>query len=337
MQTTANFRPLKMPQNTADFQSSTERPLISFNSLSMKNFGAMLLLALMWGLSIPVTKIGLDSIPPMTLTALRFMVAVPLMMFLARRNLRVPASAVLPIIGLGIMGITLGNVAQSFGVQATSASVATILSATIPLFIVIFASIRLKQAVTPSQWSGLVFAFFGIALVAIGSGSGLDDMSKTTATGIVLMLVSAAGIAAYYIWSAELSVKYGLMPIAAWNMLIGLLTVTPLAGWEMSRLPVDITAQAIAAVIYLGIIVTVIGLILWLYVLRVVPARIAASVQYLQPVVGITASAILFGESLGPIFAIGVALVLSGLALAASGNRAKSCDLNKTSKNREPD
>ncbi|WP_247877660.1 DMT family transporter [Brucella pituitosa] len=92
----------------------------------MKNLTAMLLLALMWGLSIPITKLGLDSVPPITLTALRFMVAVPLMMFLARRELRVPATAVLPIIGLGVMGITLGNVAQSFGVQGTSASVATI-------------------------------------------------------------------------------------------------------------------------------------------------------------------------------------------------------------------
>ena len=284
----------------------------------------MLLLALMWGLSIPITKLGLGSIPPMTLTALRFMVAVPLMMFLARRELWIPARAVLPIIGLGVMGITLGNVAQSFGVQGTSASVATILSATIPLFIVILAAIRFRQPVTPLQWSGLLTAFFGIALVAVGSGPGVDDMSRTTVSGVVLMLISAVGIAIYYIWSAELTEKYGLMPVAAWNMLVGLLTVLPLAGWEMSRQPVDVTAQALAAVIYLGVVVTVIGLILWLYLLKVVPARIAASVQYLQPVFGIGASAFLFGDELGLLFAAGVILVLAGLALAASGKRSSS-------------
>jgi drug/metabolite transporter (DMT)-like permease len=220
-------------QNSIDL-TSTPQPLTSIGSLSMKNFAAMLLLALMWGLSIPITKLGLGSVPPMTLTALRFMVAVPLMMFLARRELRVPATAVLPIIGLGVMGITLGNIAQSFGVQGTSASVATILSATIPLFIVILAAIRFKQAVTPLQWFGLLAAFVGIALVAIGSGPGVDDMSRTTISGVVLILISALGIAIYYIWSAELTQKYGLMPVAAWNMLFGLMTVLPLAGWEMS-------------------------------------------------------------------------------------------------------
>jgi drug/metabolite transporter (DMT)-like permease len=289
----------------------------------MKNFAAMLLLALMWGLSIPITKLGLGSVPPMTLTALRFMVAVPLMMFLARRELRVPATAVLPIIGLGVMGITLGNIAQSFGVQGTSASVATILSATIPLFIVILAAIRFKQAVTPLQWFGLLAAFVGIALVAIGSGPGVDDMSRTTISGVVLILISALGIAIYYIWSAELTQKYGLMPVAAWNMLVGLMTVLPLAGWEMSGQSFNIKTELLAVIIYLGVVVTVIGLILWLYLLKTIPARIAASVQYLQPVFGISASSFLFGDKLGLLFATGVALVLAGLGLAASGKRAR--------------
>ena len=39
----------------------------------------MLLLAVMWGLSIPVTKLGLLTLPPLTLTALRFAIAVPLL------------------------------------------------------------------------------------------------------------------------------------------------------------------------------------------------------------------------------------------------------------------
>lgn len=212
-------------------------------AISMKSAGAMLLLAVMWGLSIPITKLGLGTIPPMTFTALRFMVAVPLFMFLARHELRVQRKAIPSIIGLGVMGITLGNVAQSFGVQGSSASVATILSATIPIFMVILAAIRLKQPVTALQWCGLVAAFFGIALGATGSGPGADDMSKTTATGVIWMLVSAAGIATYYIWSKELSDRYGLMPVAAWNMLVGLVTVLPMAGWELAHQPVEITSR----------------------------------------------------------------------------------------------
>lgn len=136
------------------------------------------------------------------------------------------------------------------------------------------------------------------------------------------MLVSAVGIAAYYIWSKELSDKYGLMPVAAWNMLVGLITVLPMAGLELLYQPVDITIEAMAAIVYLGVMVTVLGLILWLYILKVVPTRIAASVQYLQPVIGISVSALLFGDTLGLMFAAGVGLVLAGLGLAAAGKRA---------------
>ena len=57
------------------------------------------------------------------------------------------------------------------------------------------------------------------------------------------MLVSAAGIATYYIWSKELSDRYGLMPVAAWNMLVGLVTVLPMAGWELAHQPVEITSR----------------------------------------------------------------------------------------------
>jgi drug/metabolite transporter (DMT)-like permease len=281
----------------------------------------MLLLAIMWGLSVPITKLGLETIPPLTLTALRFLLAVPLFLVLATGRLRVPWQAVPSIIALGVMGITLGNVAQSFGVQGTSASVGTIISATIPIFIVILAAIRLKQPVAGRQWIGLLAAFGGIALVAVGSGPGVDDLSRTTAAGVGWMLVSAVAIAFYYIWSAELTDKYGTLPVAAWNALAGLVAILPLAGWEIASEPFAITLQALWAIVYLGVMVTVAGLLLWLYLLRAVPARVAASVQYLQPVFGIGAAALMFGDHLGLMFAAGVVLILGGLSLAVANKR----------------
>jgi O-acetylserine/cysteine efflux transporter len=52
------------------------------------------------------------------------------------------------------------------------------------------------------------------------------------------------------------------------------------------------------------------------------PARVAASVQYIQLVFGIVASSVLFGGRLGLMFAAGVVLILSGLALAVANKRA---------------
>ncbi|WAJ31611.1 DMT family transporter [Antarcticirhabdus aurantiaca] len=281
----------------------------------------MLFLAVMWGLSIPATKLALEALPPLTLTAVRFLVAVPLLLILAAGRLRVPLRAVPSIVALGVMGISLGNVAQSFGVAGTSASAGTIISATIPVFIVVFAAFRLKQPVAPRQWLGLFAAFAGIALVAIGTGSDAPEGASTTASGVAWMLVSAVAIAFYYIWSAELTEVYGMMPVAAWNALAGLVAILPMAGWELTHTSFQITALSLWMAAYLGVMVTVAGLLLWLYILRNVPARVAASVQYLQPVFGIGAASVLFGDRLGALFVVGVVLILAGLALAVANRR----------------
>lgn len=112
------------------------------------NAGAMLLLALIWGLSIPVTKLGLVSTPPLVLTALRFLVAVPLLCVLVVGRAIPPMAAMPRLAGLGVLGIGIGQVAQALGVEGTTASAGTIISATIPVFIVVFAALRLAQPVT---------------------------------------------------------------------------------------------------------------------------------------------------------------------------------------------
>lgn len=286
-----------------------------------RSVGAMLLLAVMWGFSIPVTKLGLQTTPPLTLTALRFAVAVPLLLMLAAGGPRLPRRAVPRAAALGVLGIGVGQVAQTFGVEGTTASAGTIISATIPVFVVIFAAIRLRQPVALHQQLGLIAAFAGMALVASGAGEEAAALHRTTAAGAAWLLLSAVAIAFYYVWSVELTREYGVVAMAAWSTLFGFLALLPWTAWEMARAPVDIGAEALWAAAYLGLIVTVAGLFLWLHILETVPARVAASVQYLQPVVGILAASAMFGDKPGPFFAAGVVLILGGLALAVAERR----------------
>lgn len=279
----------------------------------MRIMGAMLLLAVLWGLSIPVIKIGLLTIPPLTLTAMRFGLALPFLLPFVMGRRRLPWHELPRVAALGLLGVGIGQVAQTYGIAGTSASVGTIISATIPLFVVVFAAIRLKQAVSGRQRLGLLAAFLGIVLVAF-DGQDASALQSSKA-GAALMLLSCITIAFYYVWSVELASKYGSGPLAAWSTFFGFLALLPWTGWEMRHVPFHITAESIAAAVYLGAAVTVVGLLLWLHILRSVPASKAASVQYLQPVIGIVASAAIFGDRLGLLFGAGVALVLSGLAL----------------------
>lgn len=294
---------------------------------SLRSLGAMLLLAVMWGLSIPVTKLGLATMPPLTLTALRFAVAVPLLFVFVVRRPWLSWPAVPHVAALGILGIGVGQVTQTLGVVGTSASVGTIITATIPVFVVIFAALRLKQAVSGRQAVGMLAAFAGIAVVASGTGGEAAPASETTMAGVGLMLLSALAVAFYYVWSVELTNTYGTATVAAWSTFFGFMVLLPWTGWEVWRVPFHLTAEAVGAAVYLGVVVTVAGLFLWLHLLRMVPARTAASVQYLQPVVGIAASAAMFGDNLGFLFIAGAVLVLSGLALTMAAPSKGAADL----------
>jgi drug/metabolite transporter (DMT)-like permease len=291
------------------------------SSLSVRGVAWMLLLAVMWGLSIPVTKYGLQSVPPLTLTAMRFAIAV-LLLFLCTIGKPTLTLRALPrAAALGILGIGIGQVAQAFGIQGTTASVGTIISATIPVFVVVFAALRLGQRVTGRQQLGLLAAFAGIGLVALGRDQATGSVVSSGVVGAFWMLLSAVAIAFYYVRSVELTREYGTAAVAAWSTLFGFLALTPWCAWELSHSEVHLTAGVVAAAAYLGVAVSVAGLFLWLYILKTVSTPVAASVQYLQPVFGIAAAAVMFGDTLGLLFGAGVVLILIGLALAVATRR----------------
>lgn len=298
------------------------RPLIPMAArLSPLSIAGMLLLAVLWGLSIPITKLGLETIPPMSFTALRFAFAVPCLFVFAIGRHRIPLAALPKVAALGLIGIGIGNVAQSFGVAGASASVSTIVSATIPIFIVVLAAIRLGQPVSRVQQFGLAAAFAGVALVALGQGDGTGDLAQTTLTGVALVLLSAIMIAIYYVWSVELANRLGTVTVVIWSTLAGFLALLPFTAWEVATTTFRIQPMAIAAALYLGLLVSALGLFLWLWLLRTVPARIAASVQFLQPVFGIAASAMMFGDRMGALFVAGVVLVLVGVGFSMANRR----------------
>ncbi len=290
-------------------------------AVTLRNVLAMLLLAVMWGLSIPITKLGLQSLPPLTLTAIRFAVAVPLFLVLLMGRPPLPRKALWPVAGLGLLGIGIGQVAQTFGVVSTTATVGTIVSATIPVFIVLFAAVRLKQPVSPRQQLGLLAAFLGIAMVAIGDGQNIDDLLSASLVGVAWILLSAVAVAFYYVWSVQLTSQHGTATVAAWSTVFGFLALLPWTGWEVAHVPFVLTWEGLASAAYLGVVVTVGGLLLWLRILATVPARVAASVQFLQPVVGVAFAALMFGDSLGKFILVGIVLVLVGVGLATSSRR----------------
>ncbi|HEV2281102.1 MAG TPA: DMT family transporter [bacterium] len=319
----------------------------------VRSLGALFLLAIVWGGSIPVTKLGLRDIPPLTLTALRYLTAAPCFLWLLRGRRLPPARICAAAAGLGLLGIGVGQVSQTLGVRLTPASVATVISALIPVLVVALAAARLRQPIGGTQAAGLAAALLGVGLVAGGDPRALLNAARSITplqsaawgapaslhpaalAGVGLLLLSSVAVALYYVLSVELIERYSVLTIAAISSLAGAAALAPVAAWELGHAPMRLTASAITSVLYLGLLVTVAGLWVWFGALTTLPARIPAALQYLQPIVGVLASAALFGDRLDRWFWTGTALVLAGIALSA-GTRTRAASRSGVAVTRRP-
>lgn len=271
-------------------------------------------LVVIWGLSVPAMKLGLESISPFTLVALRYLAAAPcFVLFLLSQPLP-PRRLLFGMVGLGAIGVDLGQATQIAGLAHTTAALATVTTATIPLFTVILAAFKLRQTLLPRHILGFLLALAGIGCAVVGSPGALAGGGLL---GILLLLIASVSIALYYVLGTAIALRTNALIVAAWSSLAALPCLMALSLFELSRVPFHPSLTGLGVMLYLGVFTTVAGMWLWFTGMRRLPARIAASTQYLQPLIGVAASAAMFGDPVGPLFGLGVVAVLGGVALAS--------------------
>lgn len=266
-----------------------------------------------WGVNFVVIQVGLGSIPPLLLAALRFAVAAVPAIFLPRPNV--------PLGRFIFIGLTLftGQFALLFTGMAAGlpAGLASIVIQSQAFFTGPLAALVLGERIYARQIGGTMLAFAG--LIAIAMTAGVHDF---TMTGLLL------GLAAALCWSVGNVALKGAGKIDMLAMISWLSLVPPLPLLTLSYFlegPAAIghafstmTWIGIGSVLYIGILSTNIGYGFWAYLLRQYPAAQVAPFSLLVPIVGIIAAALLLGEQFGPIRLGGMILVFAGLVIAVA-------------------
>lgn len=288
--------------------------------VDLRGLGALVLLALIWGGSIPATKLGLRDLPPLTLTAGRYLFAVPLFAWTVRSRWGELRGHWLPLALLAALNALPGQVLQTLGVRYTTAVPASLLNATVPLWFVVLASLRLGQRLAPRQWLGLAVSLAGIGLILVGNPRELAQLwAAAGLSGNLMMLLSALSVAVYYTFSISLTRQLSPVLVAGGTSMLGAAILLPCALWELARQPLRLTGLGLGVVGYLAALVTWAGLQIWFTALQRVPASVAGALQYLQPVIGVGLSLLLLGEPFTLRFAAGAALVLAGIGVVTAG------------------
>ncbi|AOR69949.1 hypothetical protein BBJ41_20310 [Burkholderia stabilis] len=285
------------------------------------------LVALFWGGTFIAGRILAASMSATGAATGRFAIAALLLTVLTwkieGRLPKLSGRQIVTTFGLGATGIFLYNVCFFAALARMPAGRTALFVALNPVATAVLLSVVLRERLSLSRWAGIAVALFG-AVVVISRGEllrVLTDLGNTFGAGERYMLCAVLSWAAYTVIGRR--ALDGLSPLAAttyatlWGL--ALLVVAHLFGSHASG-SAPLTWQAVASMIYLGAIGTVVAFVWYSQGIRELgPAR-AAVFTNLVPVFGVLLSVGLLGEPLSKSMLAGGALVIAGVALT---NRAR--------------
>ncbi len=272
------------------------------------------LTSIIWGLSFIAMKFGLESFSAAQLTALRFVIAGLLALFYPR-----PQIAWRLLLFTGMTLFTGQFLLIFFAMQwGMPPGLASVTQQTQAFFTISLAAAFLRDRPTPRQLCGMVVAFAGLALVAATAGGDLPWVA----------LVLAIGAALSWAIGNVLVKRIGpvpMLPLMAWLSLVppipALLVSALLPGPGLAEALVHASARSFAAVLYLGVVATILAYAMWGTLLARYSAATVAPFSLLAPCSGILASVLIFGEGFGPARIAGIALILLSLAIIVVPDR----------------
>lgn len=279
-------------------------------SLPLRHLLVALLVVAIWGSNFVVIKFALGELPPLLFATLRFAFAVlPAMLFLPRppvawRNLATYGV----LIGVGQFGVLYLAMRTQI-----SPGLASLVVQTQVFFTVLLAMRVTRERVQGYQWLGLLLAASGIVVIA----SHTDG--STTVAGLAMVLFAAlcwavanmvgkqagrVNMLAYMVWTSAFAVP----PLLLLSLVFEGSTAIAAGVQHLSW-------QGWVAVLWQSWGNTLFGYGIWGWLLARHAAATIVPMALLVPVFGMSAAALMLGETMPAWKLMAAALVLSGLAL----------------------
>jgi len=284
-----------------------------------KNYFPFLILVpiVFWAFAFPFIKIGLEELSPINLTIMRLftvcVIFLLIVMIIPKKFSPLHKKDIIPLFLLGFLGVVIYHLGLNYGEVYISASAASLIIATIPVFTVIFAMIFLKEKITKKIIIGIPLSLSGVIIISLTGTS--DPFNTTYISAAVAVLISALVGAGYTIAGKKLLERYSALSLTIYAFLFGCLGLLPFLSPLLITEVASLTWKGWGAVLFLAVFPTVIGYILWYVVLEVKTASEISVSLYFIPVLSTIISYLLFDEKITWLFLIGGALVILGLVI----------------------
>jgi len=295
----------------------------------------LILAALFWGGNFALGKAVSEIIPPISLSYLRWAIALIIMIPLCWSELKQHKNALLanwPLFSiLGTTGVMGFNICVYLSLQYTSAINASLITSFSPAFVALISMIFIKELLSPKQWSGIALSFLG-AVILIFKGNWQNLISLTFNKGDLIMLLA---VVFWGIYSLFLKIRGAVLPsksLLAASIFMGLVIAFPLAAYETVLVGpnwiYNLSAFHYASLGYFGVFPTILAFLFFnKAMLEVGPSRATVYLS-LIPVFASLLGILFLNESLTLYHLAGGALIITGIFLTSQKTM-----INKTSEN----
>lgn len=295
---------------------------MSFLTKTSVPIAALLLAMLLWSSSFVALKIAFTGYDPMVVIFGRMLVASLCFLAVGKRLVRsvqYQKGDYKLILFMAFCEPCLYFVFEAKAIENTTASQAGIITAILPILVLISASIILKESISRKTWAGGIIAMAGVCWLT------LESVPSSHAPNPILgnfyeflAMVCATG---YTISLKRLTARYSPFFLTATQAVIGTLFYLPLLLLPSTELPTSYPVAPGLAIIYLGAVITLCAYGLYNFAVQHIPASRAAMFANLIPVFSVLLGWIILGEKLSPPQFVAAGLILGAVYLSQIKDR----------------
>jgi drug/metabolite transporter (DMT)-like permease len=301
--------------------------------------GVLLLITVVvaWGLTWPVNKVILESLPPLWMMALRSAIATIALfaIAIARGRLGLPPRADAPVlVSITLLHMVGFAVLASWGLQLVSTGRSVVLAYTTPLWVAPGASLFLHERLTARRAGGVAVGLLGLLVLFNPLAFDWADRDAVLGNGaIIVAAVFWAGSILHIRGHAWRATPFDLVP---WEMLLATVILTPLALVTSGAPAADWNVRLVAMLLYAGVPGT--ALAYWAIAMasRNLPAVTTSLGLLGTPVVSVVIAAFWLGEAPTLPLVVAIVLILGGVAIGTTGDPDGIADVGTTPVSRPP-
>jgi len=283
---------------------------------------ALLLAMILWASSFIALKIAFRTYDPMVVIFGRMLVATLCFLFAGRRlyrSLDYRLGDYKLILFMAFCEPCLYFIFEAMAVENTSAAQAGMMTAMLPILVMVAASAILKEKVGWRAWFGGGLAVFGVCWLTLESVPTIG--APNPVLGNFYEFVAMVCATGYIITLKHLTNRYSPFFLTAVQAVVGCLFYFPLLFLPATNLPAVLDPLPALAVLYLGAVVTLGAYGLYNYAIKLVSASRATLYVNLIPVFTVVMSWMILGETFTSAQCFAAAVVMVGVYLGQSGQQ----------------